>query len=279
MNQSIKWSTEDIRPSGTTVEERLRIHPKSYRLDIRKAKQFNLRHRIDLLTAIHNPECLIKTLSEITTMVPNIPLDIKIRGLFSQFEGKGNSKKIRYLVFALLFIPKGWLPKIYIEERLSKILKSKYLRSKALWETRMLFELSKCLDQDQLINLIRKMYQPSNIKDWVKLGEEILKKSFFSYFDESQIINKQRKRGYTDHGSISSEKLRTERKVLSSMENRTNEEIKESILKNQLLLFERNLKQILELGSQTPDTYGDYLTKGYTELIENQSKLKKDGNE
>lgn len=276
MNKSIRWTTEDCRPSGIIAEERHKLGPRNYNKIIQEAKKLNRKHRLDLLTAINQPDLLIVTLSEFTTVAPNITTDLQIRNLFNQFEGKGNSKKLRYLVIYLSLLEKSWLVTTLIEERLERILNSKFLRSKTLWETKMLYDLRKCLSLDQYRTLLSKIYQPSTIKDWQTLGSKILERAFLSYFDEKPIIATQRKRGYTDHGSTPSEKQRTERKILMSTENRTNAQIKEDILRKQLLLFEQNLDEILELNSLTPTTSNDYLTKRFQETIEQTNLNKKE---
>lgn len=200
-------------------------------------------------------------LSQLRQWYPDLSIDIRFN-LGQVLESK--VKRIRavllYYYSDLYFRIPSWL-RFYIEEFFDKILKSEKAVQTDSKTFKECYIIRECFyaTPDLFNSIIEGCYSASNIKRWKEYGRRLLSRTEILVFDYKFVRQKVRRRGYHESHNCNNRNLKDfkqtirpkERKEVNmSEEARTIEEIRESIIKKQALLFEKRLDDFLSLSSE-----------------------------
>jgi hypothetical protein len=149
-------------------------------------------------------------------------------------------------------IPKWLIAEI--EEQLDLILTDKTANQKGqIHKEAVSIRLSaKMLSRRNYEALLTSVYSQRNLSKWKETIEKILdsKAASMCYFHTAEPKTKVRRRGYRESHSNKHKSKNQKGEVLMSRENRSLEEIRESILKKQMILFEQRLDHFLQIQDQ-----------------------------
>jgi hypothetical protein len=155
----------------------------------------------------------------------------------------------------------------YIADAVEKFLRPAVtIRTKALWEARILWNVMRTTDRKQAQDILKHCYQASTIHNWIELGRRMAQNLYIQFIEQPRTVKpRERKRGYSDHGSMPSNRSIVDRQISRSKEVWNMEEQRKRILQKQMELFERNLDKLLALSTTSPDSYQNLLTSEYEE--------------
>jgi len=187
-----------------------------------------------------------------TAAAPDLQIDIRLRGLEKNILGKGQYRKIKYVLIALATQTFGSLTgyiHLLVLEKLDALVRNiPSTAGDSYWEARELCSLWAMLTNEQFKEVIESIYQPSTIKDWKTMGLQILKQTKISFYNSSPVRIPTRKRGYADKGSTT-DRANMERRLALMEQRQEIQAARERILVKQLLAFEQNLDRIISMTS------------------------------
>lgn len=245
---------------GSLAEERRSRQPRNFNLNLKKIRSLNQKFKVTVQETILKPSLLEKKLAEIAADNPTFPLEFKIRG-WNRILGKDQYRKIKNMLLTLEFkeIP-NWL-KFLIQEPLLKLVPRRAepgIQAELVFLVKIL-----SLPETQKFQVLEKLYSQNNLKQQIEAGTKLFCSLSWQIFSDQRVKTPERKRGYTDKGSTSLKSERERKKCLME-QNQELEILRKKILKKQMLLFERNLDQLLQLDESTT-------RRERLELIKNQN--------
>lgn len=240
---------------GSLAEERRKSPTKqyyAYNRQVEKARRF-FKEDFSLLNLLLYPENFNIKLSDLEALYPSLSffLQINIQDLT-----KSNQRLLRsFLIFyyQLEEIPK-WISYL-VEEELDKILQVKKYSSggKVFRENFIIRQSFITLGKLSALELLKGIYSEQNLEKWNKTGRSLCKSSKVIKIPYAIVRERIRRRGYKESSSNNHKSKSQEGRVKMSKENRSLEEIKQSILKKQALMFERRLDAYLAMTDPDVD--------------------------
>lgn len=244
-------SVEELGPywletvQGSLSAERSKSKPQTFKVQIKKARVVNrLFGRVLLKDFVKSPESHYERISDITALYPDVNLDFRIKNFEKIVLGRDQNRKLRALIFFVTFkIKEPWI-KMFLWEKIDKLISAEDLTSRRKIELFRLKSFHSCLSEQQFAQLLENIYQGSTIKDFCSYGELFFDRLYLTIANDSLVRIQERQRGYNDKGSTRSISEKERRKSMKEIA-AENEILRQRILNKQMKLFEANLGQLL----------------------------------
>lgn len=234
----------DYIPNLSSEEKRTKMTPKNYRKVLKESRRLNREYSYSLHFIISSPDLFNEKLAELAACVPTSG-EFKVKGI-QYLLGKGQYTKIRSVLLFLEFsLDEEWLRFLLMEPFL-RLIPSKSTSPGIQAELKFLGMILQ-MNKIQRRELLLKIFSSHNLEKMIEKGKELTSRMTISLFETAPVAQLSRKRGYNDKGSTSLTPNKERRRIMNEGE-RSFSEIKEDILRKQLLLFERNLDRLLQIS-------------------------------
>lgn len=241
---------------GSLAEERRKPSPNkdlAYNKQVSKARRTSRQDPLSLKDFLVQPEKLNIKLSLLWSLYPSLQIFVD---LDVQKITKRSSRHLRS--FMIYFYHHNqdfpsWV-KWLIEENFDKILRGEdcsCISPRILMELKAIRYIFLVLGSTEGFLQLTQIYSKKNLDHWEEVAEELIS-SYTNLINipVRRVRQKVWKRGYKESHSNKHKSKDQRGEVAMSTEGRSIEEIKQSILKKQAILFERRLDEFLQLSNE-----------------------------
>lgn len=238
---------------GSLAEERRKSKPNgehAYNSKVKSAWRLLKKSQQPLGKFFISPDIYNIQLSELWSLYPDLTVSLQVD--LTKIVRRKSSLLRNFLIYYYTHPDKfhSWI-KMEIEEEIDRCLRQEdtfRISPRLLQEMKAIRKIFLVLGKDEGLFLLHQIYSEENLRRWIASIEGIFAENYLPfYIPQSHTAEKVRRRGYKESHPNKRKSKNQEGEINMSSDARTLEEIRESILKKQAILFEKRLDEFLRL--------------------------------